>query len=886
MKRYLLWLVVLCAGPGLSAQSVLDSRLSIQFENTTIVEALNQLIDERGVDLSFSDDLLPERLLDITFERRRLRDVLDHLLQNTSVGYRLRGNSISLYPLSARSDIYFTISGYLEDGNSGERLIGATVMDKYSGQGTVTNDYGFFSLRLQSGEVNLQFSYLGYQPIDRRIDLDRDHQFNVHMQPSLTLQEVLVLAGDSLYRPIVSEIGLRAGDVERMPRLAGEADPVRAFHLMPGVQTGTDGIQGLHVRGGSPGQNLILIDGVPVYYMAHAAGIFSIFNSDAIRSANLIKGGFPAPYGGRLSSVLDVRTKEGNSKQLAGSAELGLLSGRLSLEGPLLRDRSSFFIAGRWSYLDWYVRPFSQQLKRQNGEKGGVSYQFNDFNAKLNYSLDSRNKFYISYYQGKDAFVNGGRSTDTLTFQDQYGDIQSFRTFQGYYEDLNWSNQLGVLRWNHLFKNDQIFLNVAATFSELQVQSHYQLVDSIIHERSRQFISPFILADYYSNVRDAGLRADFDWYPHYRHRIRFGGSAHTKWYHPGALLLDNGQEDAFLNRRPRPERFTTQEYALYVDDEFDLGMGWRLYGGMHLALNAVKGRSYISAQPRLGVYGAIIPRLSIKASLSRMTQFTHLLSNSNLGLPTDLWVPSTADIRPEDAWQAVLGFDYKLGRQWDVNVEGYYKYMDKLLSFADGANLLSDWRRNVTSGQGWSRGVELLLRRKTKRTTAWLAYTLSYTDRQFDRVNFGNSYPYKFDRRHDLKLAFTHQLKPNWDISGSWIVSSGFRYSFPESQYRLNVPGEFNPPGGISVVNFGIKNDDRMPVYHRLDAGMNIHFGKGQIRHRVHVGVYNAYNRHNPLYYSFRTDYVNEEYELRQRQRYVQVRLLPVLPSLSYAIRM
>lgn len=858
--------------------------MDAEFNNVTIVQALNQLIDEHGVSLSFSDNIIPDQRVRRDFMDMRLGTILDELLEDTQVDYKLRGSVIVLYKKDKPISRFFTISGFLEDAESGERLIGATIHDQISGQGTTTNDYGFFSLRLPPGQIDLLFSYIGYKARNMSMTLHEDIRLSAALHSSLTLQEVVVIARDSLIGTIQSSNVLNTKALRDIPRLAGEADLIRMTYLMPGVQTGTDGVEGMHVRGGSAGQNLVLIDGVPVYYVAHAAGIFSIFNADAIRSATLIKGGFPARYGGRLSSILDVRTKEGNAKKMEASAEVGLVSGKVSVEGPLIKDKSSFFLAGRWSFLDWYIVPFSKRTKSALGEKGGVSYRFHDVNGKFNYSLGRKDKLYLSYYGGRDNFLNGGRAADTIAFLDRSGNLRQYRAFKGYYENLEWSNHVGVVRWNHIY-NDRLFSNVSATYSELLVRSQYQLVDSIISLSSGQYVSPFIAADYFSSVKDAGLRADFDFYPNSRHRMNFGWSANYRIFNPGVLLVDNGQSDAVIDRQARNVRIASQEYVGFVDNELKLGTSWQLNAGMHLSLNQVEGRSYFSAQPRLGLYGRLHPRFGVKFSLSRMSQFLHLLTNTNLGLPNDLWVPSTADIQPENAWQGAMGLDYFPHPKWEIGVEGYYKKMDHLAAFTEGASFLSDWRNNITVGAGTSQGLELMVRRKQDRLTGWLAYTFSFTDREYKHINLGRRYPYKYDRRHDLKFVMAYKLNEHIDLSADWVISSGFAYSFPESEYALNLPGDFSPPTGIVVANFGDKNDDRMPAYHRFDVGGNYTISTDHTEHRFHLGVYNLYNRRNPLYYSYRTDYVNAGYELRQRQHYVQVKLLPVLPSLSYSIR-
>jgi outer membrane receptor for ferrienterochelin and colicin len=885
MRRLLWFAFLFLAGWNLSAQKILDIRMNVQLEDVSLLQALNQLIDDHGVPLAFSDNLIPEHRINRTFTDIQIGHILEELFEGTLLDYRVRGSVIHLYRRNKPIGPVFTISGILRDSATGETLIGATVHDRLSGLGTESNEYGFYSLQLPAGKVVLVCSYTGYAAKEDSFYLHRNTYQPIALRSSLLLPLIEVLGSEA-------PLGITGGssfqiDPEmagRMPRLAGEEDPVRLLQLGTGVQTGTDGVEGLHVRGGNAGQNLVLVDGVPVYYAAHAAGVFSIFNSDAIRKAELIKGGFPAKYGGRLSSILDVRTKEGNNQKLSGKAEVGMISGRLSLEGPLVKGKSSFFLGGRWSYLNMFVMPFSRIAKGRNGVNGSTYYYFDDFNAKLNYSLGRNDKLFLSYYRGGDNFMNGGQVADTLTFVDNRDQLQNFRTYKSSFEQLSWSNQVGVLRWNHIY-NDRLFSNVSLTYSELDVNSYFQSIDSIVNLRSGQYVNPFLSSLFNSRISDVGLRADFEYSPgkHNRHQINFGWAANYRLFAPGALVLDDGLSDAIINRSPKSVQVDSREYVGYFSDEIKLSKAWQLYAGVHLSLNRVEGKGYWSAQPRLGIYGNLTRHLGVKASLSHMSQFVHLLTNSSLGLPTDLWVPSTADISPETSWQGTVGLDIRPNESWELGLEAYYKKMDNLVTFTEGANYLYDWRNNLAIGKGTAKGIEVLLRRKRGPLTGWVAYTFSFTDRQFDRINRGKKYPFKFDRRHDFKLVMSYRFTPRFDISANWVISSGFAYNLASSVYRLNFPGDFSPP--VEVPVYGEKNTDRMPDYHRMDIGANFKFGKNKIQQRLHVGVYNVYNKRNPLYHSFRTEYIISGGELRQRQRYVQVKLLPVLPSLSYSIQ-
>ena len=418
MKKYLLALSILLLPATIFAQEILDRKVSVSIKDLSIEEALYYLIDNQSVNFSFNNDLLPDKIVSLRFKNTALKIVLKALFKDTAIGFKAIGKQVVLFRREIPPPVKkFTISGFLTDAASGENLIAANIYDHQSGKGTVTNEYGFYSLTLTEGQADLQFSYLGYNSVFRPVDLKQDVELSLALDASLTLAEVIVTDSDStieIRNTGMSSEEININDVKELPKLAGEADLIRTTHLLPGIQTGADGVGGIYVRGGNLGQNLILIDDVPVYNVSHTAGIFSIFNTDAIRSAKLVKGGFPARYGGRISSVLDVRTKEGNLKEVKASGNIGLLASSFSLEGPIQKDKSSFFISGRGSFLNWYLRPLSRYAKEIRNQTGETNYKFFDFNAKLNFRFTEKDKIYISIYNGLDRFENYGGSSDTL----------------------------------------------------------------------------------------------------------------------------------------------------------------------------------------------------------------------------------------------------------------------------------------------------------------------------------------------------------------------------------------------------------------------------------------------------------------------------------------
>lgn len=877
---FLLWAALFPV--SLSAQNPLEQSLSLNLRNTSIEAALISLSEKADISISFSSELLPAKTVNARFQRRTVASVLDNLLSGTGLGYRVIGNQIVIYKLDV-PDRKFTISGFLYDAASGEPLIGATVWDRRAGKGTESNAYGFFSLTLPAGDVALQFSYLGYEPKDTSFLLRRDAGISVFLSGSITLKEVLVRAPGGLAAPgAVKTAPIEIADVETMPALGGEPDIVRGLHLVPGVLTGTDGIEGLHVRGGSQGHNLVLIDGVPVYNSGHAAGIFSVFNTAAVRSMRFIKGGFPARYGGRLASVLDIRTKEGNTRSFQGQADVGLLSSRLTLEGPLVRDKSAVFISGRTSHINRYLRPLSRSFKEEQGEQGQTLYQFDDINAKVHYAFSEKDKVYLSFYKGRDHFKNEGYRPQNLSvFDDRIPGLISFRYDRSYQDAFDWGNTIGSLRWNHVF-GKKLFLNTTATFSRLDVNIKYQNADSLLLLEPRLLLGRSInVGEFTSGIEERGLRFDADYIPAPGHYWRFGVGTASRNFRPGAIVYDERIEGGGVNLANDPSQ--AGEFTMYIEDEFQIGNTLMFNAGLHFVSWKVTNRTHNSLQPRIALQWRAGERLRLRAAHSAMAQFLHLLTNSDVGLPSDLWVPSTDKIAPEQAVQNEIGIDIDLGRGLTLELDAYHKHMRNLPAFTEGASILNNWEENVTIGEGEAYGAEALLQYRSERSMAWIAYGLARSERRFERINLGRVFPFKYDRRHDLKIAAAHQLRPWLSVSANWMLASGFAYSLPLTEFSFQVPGQPGQP--VIVQDFGSKNRYRMPWYHRLDLNAQCVFKSRRLHHTINAGVYNAYNRRNPLYYNIRTQIDNVDNQLQQTKSFVQVWLLPALPSLSYSLR-
>lgn len=883
-------MLIVCFSFNLAfAQQLLDQPVSLSAKNVSLETALYQLIDESDVPLSFSNNILPNTSVTINVQAQPLRKVLRQLFQGTNLSFLLEGQQILIFKrkYTTRPKRQFTISGFLKDEATQETLIGASIFDQKTKQGTITNEYGFYSLSLPEGEVEVLFSFLGYTSQVLRFRLDSSAVINQSLQSNLTLQTVEVVgrSGWEQQRPReMSTDYLNPKMVEELPGLGGETDILRAAYLLPGVQTGTDGVGGMFVRGGGAGQNLVLIDDVPVYNIYHAAGLLSVFNSQAVRSAKLLKGGFPARYGGRLSSVMDVRTKDGNAREWAAEAEVGMLTGRFSTEGPIVKDKSSIFVSGRFSYLNWYFRPISERWKLEQGERGSTGYEYYDINAKVNFTISDQDRVYLSLYNGSDGYSNSGLFESTLSILDiARNEVISFQSEQEYSESITWGNTVGALRWNHVFGN-KLFANATFTFSQLNVDIDYREVDRLLRlDPTIELFDLLNVGRYSSGIYDYGAKIDFDYVPNASHYIRFGAGTILRTFEPGALSFTGVNEDIDFEGSLANDPIQSTENYFYLEDEVTFGERWLVNAGVRYENLAVQQRNYTVLQPRLFTSYKVNDWMSAKASYSSMAQFLHLLSQSGIALPTDLWVSATAQVPPQRSWQVDGGANFMLGKGLELNVEAYYKRMDNLIAYTEGANVLNNWEDNITTGQGNAYGIELLLRKSVGKTSGWISYGLAKVDRQFELINKGRPFPFKFDRRHDLKLVVNHRLNDWCHLSANWVLSSGFAFSLPFERYIFQEPG--SPQDPVVIEDFDAINKYRMPTYHRLDVGAHMRFKGEKIVQQLHLGIYNVYNRRNPLYYNLRTEIVNRNNSLDAVKRFVEVPLLPILPSVSYTVK-
>ena len=870
------------------AQSALDQLLNLNIKQQPLESALFILIDEANIDLSFSNDIIPDKKITLSVRNQPLKNVLDLLLRDTEVQYRLIGSQIVLYKKSKKKKERFTISGFVEDIETGERLIGVSIYDTYSQSGTTTNAYGFYSLTLRSDKIALKYSYLGYLLQGYNSELTDDQRVNIRLKKTVTQLETIVIASDSSE----SEIGTSVHNIDEkalnnLPGFGGERDIIRSIHLLPGIQTGTDGIGGLSVRGGSPDENLILIDDVPVYNFTHAAGLYSIINSDAVQKATLYKSEFPARYNGRLSSILDIRTKDGNKNELKGSAGINLLGFKGTLEGPIITGKSSFFISARRSFVNWYLSPRAQNEKERNGLDGDTTYDFQDLNFKLNHAFSPNNRLFLSVYRGKDNYSNTNSFDGAIQSFDP--NVDAFVSYKDIY-NLDWYNTTASLRWNSILGN-KIFANTTLIYSNFDVRNHFLEEETYTFTWKRTDESRPLEriggSSFNSSIRDYGAKIDLNYLPDPNHNIKLGAYYTNHAFQPGSLTINRSTyyliDDDQFNVDSRED---VDEYGAYLEDEIQFNDDLILNAGLTYVNWQINDKQYLSLQPRLALAWKMDDVLALKVGYSRMEQFIHRLFQTSLGLPSDLWVPSTESIGPRNADIFSAGLDFYLQNKINLSFGAYYKKLNDLIDYSEGANFLNDWDKNVTIGQGNTYGLEFLLTQNLPKTSLQLSYTLSFANRQFDNINFGRTYPFRFDRRHNASFNLNHRFNKWLDFSASWVYNTGFAFTIPRQQYQVvirNVGESFVEV--VSPIDYGEKNDFRMPDYHRLDLNLRAQWKTKDLSHSFGFGVYNAYDRKNPLYYQLEKEPRIIENELIINNRFVEAWLIPIAPHFDYSIK-
>ncbi|HLF64782.1 MAG TPA: TonB-dependent receptor [Saprospiraceae bacterium] len=784
-----------------------------------------------------------------------------HLLQVICLGLVLLTTWVSSLtaqiPEPGLAKEKLTISGYIKDAASGETLIGASIFVPEIQNGTTTNAYGFYSLSLPPARYTLSISYLGYRRLEAIIDLDiQNIRQDYEMQlVSAELEEVIVTS-DAEDRNVselqMSVNRLDIGTIQKLPTLLGEVEILRSILLLPGVTTVGEGASGFNVRGGSIDQNLVLLDEAPVYNSSHLFGFYSVFNPDAVKDVQLFKGGIPSRYGGRLSSILDVRMKEGNNKKFELNGGVGFIFSRLSVEAPIIKDKASFIVAARRSYIDVLARPFL------NEDFDGSALNFYDLTAKTNWSVNENNHLFLSGYFGRDNF--------------RFGEAAGF----------DWGNGTATLRWNHLF-SERLFSNITLYYSDYDYEIHFG------EDATNKF-------DWEASIVNYSIKPELAYYVNPSNLIRFGGHMVVYDFLPGkAIGVSEGEVTDFS----LPSKYAI-ESSVFVENELNIAPGLEVNYGIRLSHFNYTGKgfayaygetsagerrplidtreftqwesiqTYLNPEPRIAIKYEISHHASVKLSYNRMAQYVHLISNTTASTPVDVWTPSTNNLKPQLADQFAAGFFRNFDdNMYEISIETYYKRMQRLVDYIDGADLILNplIEGDLLSGEGRAYGLESQFSKTEGRWTGWISYTLARTERRVEGINAGKWYPSRYDQLHNLSVTTFYDLSKRWTFSASFAFNSGTPSTFPTS--RIEQQGYVIPHNASDG-----RNNARVPVYHRLDVSLTLNPKEkpGKKWHSEWVfSVYNVYNRRNPFSIYFRQD---------------PKRVMPDIPIMTEAVKL
>lgn len=759
-----------------------------------------------------------------------------------------------------------TVSGYVRDVATGESLPAANIYIPALNKGVKTNNYGFYSITIPVGSYEFKVSYLGFDSKIQMINATSDQKINFLLGNKRVVGKEIIITGKAKDKNVQStEMGvhqLDVSDIKKLPVILGEVDILKSLQLLPGVSSAGEGQSGFYVRGGGPDQNLILLDDAVVYNTGHLFGFFSVFNADAIKNVTLIKGGMPANYGGRLSSVVDVTMKDGNNKEYQVDGGIGLIASRLSFQGPIVKDKSSFIVSARRTYIDALVKPFVSKESTFSGS----GYYFYDVNAKANYTFSDKDRVYLSAYLGKDVF----------TFQN------SASTFSF---NVPWGNKTATLRWNHLF-SDKLFLNTTAVYNDYNFEFNGAQQDFKVK--------------LFSGIRDLGIKSDLDYYSSFGHNFKGGLNYTWHTFTPSTIVGESAGVE--FNPNQADKKFA-HEIAAYVMDEFDIGQHVKINAGLRYSqflqagpytrytfdpFNQTKkldstvyspgeiAKSYGGLEPRLNARLTLNNNSSFKASVSRNYQYLHLVTNNGSTLPTDIWTPSTYFVQPQIGWQYSLGYfrNFK-DNMFETSVEVYYKDMQNLLEYREGytPDQIRDIDYEFVFGNGEAYGAEFYLNKAQGKFTGWISYTLAWTKRNFEKLNNGDPYFAKYDQRHNFSITGAYELNKKWTFSSLFVFGSGTRVTLPSDLYIVDQ---------TLLQGFDKLNNFVLPAYHRLDIGA-IYTPQPKKERRWTgswaFGIYNVYSRLNPyfIYLDLPGDLSNGV-DLKVKQ----VSIFPIIPSVTY----
>ncbi|MGZ2370681.1 TonB-dependent receptor [Ancylomarina sp. YFZ004] len=843
------------------AQKVnLKQKINLQKQTYIIKQIFNEIQKQTGTELSYTSQFNTDEKIRIKSTTASLDHYLEQCINTQKFRWVLDENKIFIIAIPLEEQT-IRISGFIYDADTGESLINANIYNPNNHIGTVSNNFGFFSFKQQKLNAQVRISYVGYE--DTNIDLSQssDTVVNIKLKAQKILNEVKVLADENannINHLFLSTYNITAQDLNKKS-VMGEDDFFRNLLYLPGVQSANEASSGLIVRSGSPDQNLVLLDDVPVYYQSHLLGLFSVFNPDAIHQARLIKGGFPAQYGGRISSVLDIRMKDGNNKRIEGNFSIGLLTTKLNIRGPIIKEKTSFNLSLRRSYLDL----ISSSLLNLADSDVKFAYYFGDLNFKLSHKFSNRDKLYLSTYWGGD--LAKLKAKDVSLYDDET---------QKSTNKVGWGNFTNSLRWNHVY-NDKLFGNTSLILSRYT----YLVKDIRENKDENNEYKESFYHEFYSGIRDYSIKSEFDYIPQAKYYYKFGLEANFHRTKPGSNIYRNAQADKESSITDRS--INALELALYFQNQTQWNKKLLTNFGFRFTSFMLKGENYASFEPRLTAQYRLNSKLSLNTGYSMMSQYMHLITSSTLSLPTDVWLPVGENIKPIRSHQFNMGSIWQIDNQWLVNSELFYKYTKNTLEFSENSYLyegVHQWSRMVEAGKGWSTGFELLIKKHKGNTQGHLAYTLAKSAVEYKYLNKGKAYPSPYDRRHDLSIQVSQKLSSKIDININWILGSGLPLTIPNMS--VNTISPYQPIEITETPVFSERNSVRMPNYHRMDISINFKKKKKRGTRVWNLSFYNIYNRKNASYV-----YLQQKYTDQGKSKYniKQLSFFGFIPSVSYS---
>ncbi|MCK4662547.1 MAG: TonB-dependent receptor [Bacteroidales bacterium] len=858
-----------------SQQINLDKKISITVKDKPLDEVLNEISVLGQINFSYSNEQIHrENKITINATDKTIKEILDEIFSDININYIIVENQIILKPLKdkpgkQKDDKEYTINGYIKDINDGETLIGATIYIEGTTIGTITNAYGFYSITLPKGNYKIVYSFIGYENIIIPVELIKNQNISIELEfDNSVLNEVIIIASEQeniIEKNQMSEINITPKTLNNLPGFIGEPDLIKSLQSLPGIKLFGDGSTSFYVRGGNLDQNLILIDEAPIYNPAHLLGFFSVFVPDAIKEIKIYKGDIPANYGGKLSSLIDIKTKDGNLKKFSAYGNYGLITGLLSVEGPIIKDKSSFFISARKSHIRWLIQ-------KASGENSDL--YFYDFNFKTNFKINNNNRLFLSCYSGKDYFsVPSGND-------DSFG--------------ISWGNTAGTLRWNHLF-SEKLFSNTTLYLSKYD----YFLFTSVKNN------------DYWNSyIANISLKTDFTYYINLQNTLKFGAKFSGHYFNPGNLYI----ADTISQYAPFVFNKQANENVLYCSNKQNINgklsirygirlLTWRNIGPTKVYIFDEKHNlkdtitpaeeevfnTYFNIEPRLSIKYSVNNTSSFKASYGTTYQHLHLISNLISPFTSlEVWLPSGPNIKPQKAHQFVLGYFKKFPKKnFDFTIESFYKKMFNQIDYKDHAKMLLNplIEGELRFGKAYSYGIELILNKSIGRLNGWISYTYSRIFKKIDGVNNNNKYPAFYDRPHDLSLSLTYKTLRRWLFSANWVYTTGAAITTPTGFYYYQ---------GRSVPIYTVKNNDRLPDYHRLDLSATIDLNKPQkkFKHSLTFSLYNAYARQNPLSINFNKT-INSNNEIKIPANFYtnpylitsKISLIGIMPAIIYKFK-